>query len=129
MYARTQFLALSHCQSSESGSIITETCSDCKPGEVCDTLDDGTSLCQKKECHFNCTDEKKHICGSNGITYKNQCELEKARCELNTDIDIEYSDECECELYVWYVIYHSHLQQVHHCTACLLGYFDCSIRL
>ena len=35
------------------------------------------------------------MCGSNGVTYSNQCELEKAKCELMQDISLEHTGACE----------------------------------
>ncbi len=35
------------------------------------------------------------MCGSDGITYDNECYLKKAACETKADIQVDFVGECE----------------------------------
>ena len=51
--------------------------------------------CQRQQCSTNCSDVAMQlVCGSNGVTYNNMCELERARCELAYDIKVYYTGAC-----------------------------------
>ena len=64
---------------------------DCSPGFECKS-----GACQRIQCNQDCKDEAKNqLCGSNGVTYNNMCELEKARCELTQNIEKEYDGVCK----------------------------------
>lgn len=53
-------------------------------------------ICQRMQCTQNCTDVSvQRICGSNGVTYDNMCELNKSRCELAQDITMLYEGQCK----------------------------------
>ncbi|KAL5467265.1 hypothetical protein EMCRGX_G031468 [Ephydatia muelleri] len=58
-------------------------------------------MCIKGDLHcINCSDiacngsDTNVVCGTNGLTYLNQCELEKARCLQNDSFDIESFGPC-----------------------------------
>ncbi|CAF0752008.1 unnamed protein product [Adineta ricciae] len=53
----------------------------CKPlmcfnGKTC-MIENGIGVCR---CLFNCSSQENTVCGSNGIIYRNLCELERDRC-------------------------------------------------
>ncbi|CAF3324637.1 unnamed protein product [Rotaria sp. Silwood1] len=61
----------------------------CFNGKTC-MIEDGIGVCR---CLFNCSSEENKICGSNGIFYRNLCEMERDRCikeENITPIDSSY---------------------------------------
>jgi len=37
------------------------------------------------------------VCGSDGVTYMNECELKRANCESDEEISLIYNDNCESE--------------------------------
>merc|ERR1712003_339955 len=37
------------------------------------------------------------VCGSDGVTYMNECELKRANCESDDEITLVYNDNCESE--------------------------------
>ena len=89
-----QVLVLCNAQSSESGRFFME-CGECPPGEICAEKEDGTKYC-KKECLQDCTGvSESYVCASNGKTYQNSCEMEKAACEENRAITVEYPGHCK----------------------------------
>ena len=54
-----------------------------------------TGLCTRQQCSRDCSGEERQVvCGSNGVTYNNPCELEKARCELRQDISVYKKGPC-----------------------------------
>ena len=65
---------------------------ECSPGFECKF-----GMCQRIQCNQDCKDvAKNQLCGSNGVTYDNMCELEKARCELTQNIiEKEYDGVCK----------------------------------
>uniref|UniRef100_A0A1I7RZY9 Serine protease inhibitor n=2 Tax=Bursaphelenchus xylophilus TaxID=6326 RepID=A0A1I7RZY9_BURXY len=59
-------------------------------------------LCPGDSCEFECPKIYQPICGSNGETYVNECELRKLNCvkrksEHHKEILVDYPDEC-CEV-------------------------------
>ena len=53
-------------------------------------------ICRRKQCTQDCSGvPKQQLCGSNGVTYKNMCELDKAKCELAREINKVYDGICK----------------------------------
>ena len=48
------------------------------------------------ECHcsHDCGFEGPQVCGSNGMFYMNECRMQVAACELNTEITVVKETEC-----------------------------------
>merc|ERR1719391_1504619 len=66
--------------------------SPCGAGEGdCDNDDD----CCQRDCPSICTSEYNPVCGSDGKTHINKCELEKATCTSGGKIKLQHDGECE----------------------------------
>ncbi|XP_077985175.1 uncharacterized protein LOC144439816 [Glandiceps talaboti] len=63
----------------------------CKFGGVCTLNIDGSATCS---CPIICHSLWSPICGSDGVTYGNTCELERAMCREQTKIYIERKGRC-----------------------------------
>ncbi|XP_037778316.1 serine protease inhibitor dipetalogastin-like isoform X2 [Penaeus monodon] len=50
---------------------------------------------KKGDCDFPCPDNYDPVCGSNGVTYSNLCELERANCQSDQEITVAYDGECK----------------------------------
>ncbi|XP_042894103.1 four-domain proteases inhibitor-like [Penaeus japonicus] len=48
-------------------------------------------------CDFECTADWDPVCGSDGVTYSNQCQLTLADCLSDADITLAYTGECRQE--------------------------------
>ena len=69
-------------------SMISEMCNSvlCKYGARCRN---GECVCP-----FLCPHDYEPVCGTDGRTYHNQCEMEKHGCQQNKDIDALHTGEC-----------------------------------
>ncbi|XP_023572682.1 follistatin-related protein 3 [Octodon degus] len=70
---------------------------ECGPGKACRMLG-GRPRC---ECAPDCAglQERKEVCGSDGATYRDECELRAARCRGHPDLRVMYRGHCQksCE--------------------------------
>lgn len=46
-------------------------------------------------CLQQCPELEEPVCASNGITYINECAMQRARCELAMDLQVIHPGECE----------------------------------
>lgn len=63
----------------------------CHAGQECVVVDNNAT-CMCKE---SCPDYEKPVCGSNGITFPNHCELHRTSCLEGKKISIKYDGECK----------------------------------
>ena len=70
-------------------SLFSEMCNSvlCKYGARCRN---GECVCP-----FLCPVDYEPVCGDDGKTYHNQCEMDKHGCQQNKDIDVAHTGECE----------------------------------
>ncbi|KAM9096731.1 follistatin-related protein 3 [Sarcophilus harrisii] len=79
-----------------------ETCDgvDCGPGKVC-KMHKGRPHCA---CAPDCSGLSKHlqVCGSDGVTYRDECELRTIKCQGHPDLGVMYQGHCKksCSLVV-----------------------------
>ena len=63
----------------------------CQYGGQCTLDPNGLSRC---ECRIYCSREKDPICGTDGVTYKNPCQMRAARCQKQMDITRLHFGQC-----------------------------------
>lgn len=77
-----------------TNSIVPCTPDNCRFGGFCVQAKDSdhqmNSICQCPQC----SEESEAVCGSNGITYLNECDLKKASCQNQKDIYISHKGPC-----------------------------------
>ncbi|XP_063584887.1 agrin-like isoform X3 [Penaeus indicus] len=79
-YSNLCELERANCQSDEEITVAYE--GECK-GRVTES------------CDYGCPDNYDPVCGSNGVTYSNLCELERANCQSDEEITVAYEGECK----------------------------------
>ena len=64
---------------------------ECSLGSVCKVDDEDRASCH---CEFQCPKSVKSVCGSDGLTYDNDCERASAQCKLQTKIELVKNGPC-----------------------------------
>ncbi|XP_015782759.1 agrin isoform X2 [Tetranychus urticae] len=57
------------------------------------------SRCDDGECNCreDCPEENESVCASDGVTYRNQCEMEKISCQTNIELSVRFYGKCSDE--------------------------------
>ena len=63
----------------------------CHAGQECVVVDNKAACV----CKESCPNHEKPVCGSNGITFPNHCELHRTSCSEGKKISIKYNGECK----------------------------------
>ncbi|XP_030622895.1 agrin [Chanos chanos] len=66
-----------------------EPCANCSFGAICDAQ---TGRCV---CPTECVDTQQRVCGSDGTTYENECELNVRACTQQLDLKVLSQGECK----------------------------------
>jgi hypothetical protein len=53
---------------------------------------------RRTDCNSKCSKKKNKVCGTNGITYFNSCELKNAACVEEIDIEVAHKGKCAEEI-------------------------------
>nr|KAF7426843.1 hypothetical protein H0235_006537 [Vespula pensylvanica] len=66
----------------------------CAWGATCVVSENGKALCQ---CPTNCPSNSAQVCGSDDVTYTNQCHLRQASCQRRKNTRIKHEGACDSE--------------------------------
>ncbi|KAI4502682.1 hypothetical protein M0802_002594 [Mischocyttarus mexicanus] len=64
----------------------------CAWGATCVVSENGKALCQ---CPTNCPSNSAPVCGSDDVTYTNQCHLRQASCQRRKNTRIKHEGACD----------------------------------
>ncbi|KAL2728416.1 agrin-like isoform X1 [Vespula maculifrons] len=64
----------------------------CAWGATCVVSENGKALCQ---CPTNCPSNSAQVCGSDDVTYTNQCHLRQASCQRRKNTRIKHEGACD----------------------------------
>ncbi|XP_030748435.1 agrin-like isoform X2 [Sitophilus oryzae] len=80
-------------QGHEYGMDYPEPCEKtyCAWGAQCVNAPDGKALCQ---CPTSCKSKSELVCGTDNVTYENQCLLRLASCKARLDTRVKHSGQC-----------------------------------
>ncbi|CAD6219443.1 GSCOCG00004975001-RA-CDS, partial [Cotesia congregata] len=73
--------------------ILSEPCEKtyCAWGAVCVVSDNGIATCQ---CPSNCPKTLEHVCGTDDVTYLNQCLLRQTSCRDRKNTRVKHQGVC-----------------------------------
>lgn len=63
----------------------------CSPNSICLWSQDGTTKCV---CEKQCSYAYSPVCGSDGLTYASECQLNRQACEEQSDLSVVDSNAC-----------------------------------
>ncbi|XP_051947304.1 agrin-like isoform X2 [Xyrauchen texanus] len=76
-------------QMQHKGPCADESCSNCSFGAICD-IQTGRCVCPK-----GCMETRQPVCGSDGVTYDNECKLNVKACTNQLDLRVLAHGECK----------------------------------
>ncbi|KAM8977764.1 follistatin-related protein 1 [Pelodytes ibericus] len=87
-------LVLSCAQALEESKSKSKICANvfCGAGRECAVTEKGDPTCL---CIEKCKSHKRPVCGSNGKTYLNHCELHRDACLTGSKIQVDYDGHCK----------------------------------
>lgn len=87
-------LAVSCSQALEEAKSKSKVCANvfCGAGRECAVTEKGEPTCL---CIEKCKSHKRPVCGSNGKTYLNHCELHRDACLTGSKIQVDYDGHCK----------------------------------
>ncbi|XP_077149743.1 follistatin-related protein 1 isoform X1 [Ranitomeya variabilis] len=87
-------LALCCSQAQEEAKSKSKVCANvfCGAGRECAVTEKGEPTCL---CIEKCKSHKRPVCGSNGKTYLNHCELHRDACLTGSKIQVDYDGHCK----------------------------------
>ncbi|CAL8148206.1 unnamed protein product [Orchesella dallaii] len=109
-YSNECLLRMHACQNRNSVQMkhpgecsMPDPCADkaCLFGSRCVASADGhyaTCECPTSCPNYGDSDDSQPVCGSNGVNYRNKCELDREACRLGRNITVRYEGKCDpCE--------------------------------
>ncbi|KAJ7420522.1 Follistatin-related protein 1 [Willisornis vidua] len=83
-----------HCGQQEEPRSKSKICANvfCGAGRECAVTEKGEPTCL---CIEKCKPHKRPVCGSNGKTYLNHCELHRDACLTGSKIQVDYDGHCK----------------------------------